>query len=143
VPVRLTPAPYRLSYEANPLHRNPSRRRHHTQWSRNINEQDEFSIFSHSVAAGWGALDSSFWGIRVNDGGHLETLNEASLHDGRKAKWCRFEAETDPRIWHGYPTWPDPKREAPPQGVLLTWSKYPPLTVAKAMKVLRGRRCEF
>ncbi len=141
--VRTTLAPLALHHEANPVHRDPSRSSHHTQWSPGIDESDEFAIFSESVARAWGAPDASYWGIRLQADGHLETLNDTRLHDDRIAKWCRFVGNMTPQIWHGYPTWPDPQRDCPPQAVLLAWARYRPLSVAKVAKILRGRQCSF
>ena len=130
-------------HQANPVHRDPGRRQHHTQWSATVGDAEEYAIFAAAVSNAWGDPATSYWGIRVQDNLELETLNDVSLHNGRIAKWCRFVGDVAPQIWHGYPTWPDPRRECPPQAVLLAWAQYRPLTVAKVAKILRGRKCNF
>ena len=141
---RTTPPPLELEYESNPAHRNPSRWRHHTQWSKRISEYDEFLIFCDAVDRGWGDRNTSFWGIKIDQTASLITLNDPSCHDDRVAKWCRFVCSKPPVIWHGYPQWPETgKRPNPPQNVLLQWAQYRPLSKAKVLKILRGRRCSF
>lgn len=141
--LRITSSPHTLKHEANPVHRNPSRRNHHTQWASTICEQAEFDIFANAVLESWGSQNSSYWGILVRADGDLETLNDSLCHDGRIAKWCRFVGETTPQIWHGYPMWPDTRRECPPQRILFAWVGHRPLSKAKAVKILRGRQCSF
>lgn len=140
---RTSPPPLKLDYESNPVHRNPSRRHHHTQWSKHISEDEEFLIFCDSVSRRWGNRSTSFWGIKIDGKRELMTLNDPSYHNGQIAKWCRFVSNTKPEIWHGYPLWPDPGRPNPPQNVLLHWARYRPLSKAKVAKLLRGRRCSF
>ena len=141
---RTTPPPLELDYESNPVHRDSARHSHHTQWSRQVSERDEFLIFCDAVAQAWGERNTSFWGIKIDENGRLMTLNDPSCHDGRVAKWCRFVCNTTPEIWHGYPQWPETgKRPNPPQRVLLQWADYWPLSIAKVTKILRGRRCNF
>jgi hypothetical protein len=135
--------PFICKYQPNPHHRNSSRKSKHTQWNTSINENSEFQIFEEATSNGWGSEITSFWGIRIDQNTILETLNNPALHNNRIAKWCRFVCSNTTNIWHGFPQWPDPSREHPPQSILISWSIYRPLSKAKVTKILRGRRCEF
>jgi hypothetical protein len=122
------------SYMPNVVHRN--RTPNKSQWT--IPEASEMLTFQASMTHEW-SDGRSAWGLFIPNA-QPEYLGVDRDHITR-VFLARFEAQTLPKVWHGYPI--SYRDIPPPEKVINSWLMQAILTPAKLSKIVKRKKCSL